>query len=92
MTGAIEHYRATLKLEPGYPGGINQLRIPSCYIKYHQSPPPGEQDCPRQQQGHEARCGASQQDRARGYSGAEEQMRKQQQNTITNIQVRIENI
>ena len=35
MTGGIEHYRATLRLEPDYQGGVDQLRIPSCYVKYH---------------------------------------------------------
>ena len=35
MTGSIEHYRATLRLEPDYQGGVDQLRIPSCYVKYH---------------------------------------------------------
>ena len=35
MSGSIEHYRAALRLEPDYPGGVAQLRIPSCYVKYH---------------------------------------------------------
>ena len=34
MTGSIEHYRAALRLEPDYPGGVDQLRVPSCYVKY----------------------------------------------------------
>ena len=37
MTGAIHHYRAALRLEPDYPGGVDLLRIPSCYLKYHLS-------------------------------------------------------
>ena len=35
MTGSIHHYRTTLRLDPDYPGGVDQLRIPSCYVKYH---------------------------------------------------------
>jgi len=35
MSGSIKHYRETLRLEPDYPGGVAQLRIPSCYVKYH---------------------------------------------------------
>jgi hypothetical protein len=35
MTGAIGHYRAALDLEPGYPAGLDQLRIPACYVKFH---------------------------------------------------------
>ena len=47
MTGAIHHYRAALRLEPDYPGGVDLLRIPSCYLKYHLSggevsQPPGK--------------------------------------------------
>ena len=41
MTGSIEHYRAALRLEPDFPGGVAQLRVPSCYVKYHLSPGPG---------------------------------------------------
>ena len=41
MTGSIEHYRAALRLEPDFPGGVAQLRIPSCYVKYHLGPGPG---------------------------------------------------
>lgn len=35
MSGSISHYRLALQLEPGYPGGLAQLRIPSCYVKFH---------------------------------------------------------
>jgi len=35
MTGAIAHYRSALHLEPAYPDGLAQLRIPSCYQKFH---------------------------------------------------------
>ena len=38
MTGSIEHYRAALRLEPDFPGGVAQLRVPSCYVKYHLGP------------------------------------------------------
>ena len=34
MTVSIEHYRAALRLEPDYTGGVDQLQIPSCYVKY----------------------------------------------------------
>jgi len=42
MSGSIKHYRETLRLEPDYPGGVNQLRIPSCYVKYHLHDGPDE--------------------------------------------------
>ena len=35
MSGSIAHYRLALQLEPGYPGGLAQLRIPECYVKFH---------------------------------------------------------
>jgi len=35
MTGAVAHYRSALDLEPAYPDGLAQLRIPSCYLKFH---------------------------------------------------------
>ena len=52
MTGAIHHYRAALRLEPDYPGGVDLLRIPSCYLKYHlshtdPSQSPGPSHCTR---------------------------------------------
>ena len=52
MTGAIHHYRAALRLEPDYPGGVDLLRIPSCYLKYHLSggeisQPPKPSHCSR---------------------------------------------
>ena len=34
MTVSIEHYRAAVRLEPDYPKGVDQLRIPSCFVKY----------------------------------------------------------
>ena len=98
MTGAIDHYRATLRLEPEYPGGLDQLRIPSCYIKYHQSPPmaskadPGDMSCVRNDQGTEMKCGVihrqERQQQSCGYPGAEDQQRRYEQNTLTSIQVR----
>ena len=42
MTGSIHHYRTTLRLDPDYPGGVDQLRIPSCYVKYHLNDGPGD--------------------------------------------------
>jgi len=96
MTGAIDHYRATLRLEPEYPGGLDQLRIPSCYIKYHQSPPmaskadPGDMSCVRNDQGTEMKCGVihrqERQQQSCGYPGAEDQQRRYEQNTLTSIQ------
>jgi len=35
MSGAVAHYRSALQLEPTYPHGLAQLRIPSCYLKFH---------------------------------------------------------
>ena len=46
MSGSIEHYRAALRLEPDYPGGVAQLRIPSCYVKYHLGQGAGQQPDP----------------------------------------------
>jgi len=94
MTGAIEHYRATLRLEPEYPGGIDQLRIPSCYIKYHQSAPastePGELNCAKNEQGTEMKCGfihrVEREERSCGNTGPEDQQRRHEQNTLTSIQ------
>ena len=96
MTGAIDHYRAALRLEPEYPGGIEQLRIPSCYIKYHQSPPPkqdsGDMSCVRNEEGSERKCGnlhrMEQEERFCGSSGVEDKQQRFEQNTLTSIQVR----
>ena len=96
MTGAIDHYRAALRLEPEYPGGIEQLRIPSCYIKYHQSPPPkqdsGDISCFRNEEQSERKCGdlhqMEQEERSCGSSGSEDQQQSYEQNTLTSIQVR----
>ena len=96
MTGAIDHYRATLRLEPEYPGGIGQLRIPSCYIKYHQSPPPkqdsGDTSCVKNEERSEIKCGdlhqIEREERTCGSSGSEDQQQRYGQNTLTSIQVR----
>ena len=94
MTGAIHHYRAALKLEPEYPGGLDQLRIPSCYIKFHQTFPPnqdpGDLSCVRKDQ--EVKCGHPHQqerdERSCAFSNAADMHRKHEQNTLTSIQVR----
>ena len=96
MTGAIDHYRATLRLEPEYPGGIEQLRIPSCYIKYHQSPPPkqdsGDMSYVRNEERSEVKCGdlrrMEQEERSCGSLGSEDQLQRFKHNTLTSIQVR----
>ena len=93
MTVAINHYRATLRLEPEYPGGIEQLRIPSCYIKYHQSPPPkqdvGDISCVSNEERSEMKCGdfdrVEREERSCGSSGAENQQQRYEQNTLTSI-------
>ena len=41
MSGAVLHYRAALRLEPDYPGGLQQLRVPACYLRHHAGPEPG---------------------------------------------------
>merc|ERR1719474_439791 len=92
MTGAIHHYRAALKLEPEYPGGLDQLRIPSCYIKFHQTFPPsqdpGDLSCLRKDQG--VKCGHPHQqerdERSCAFSNAADMHRKHEQNTLTSIQ------
>jgi len=89
MTGAIDHYRATLRLEPEYPGGIEQLRIPSCYMKYHQSSPTAPTDsdnmnCELNDQG--MTCGQERQLPSCGAPGAEGQQRGDEQRTLTSIQ------
>jgi hypothetical protein len=96
MTGAIDHYRATLRLEPEYLGAIEQLRIPSCYIKYHQSPSPkqnsGDTSCVRNDERSEMKCGdlhrMEREERSCGSLGAEDQQQRYEQNTLTSIQVR----
>ena len=96
MTGAIDHYRATLRLEPEYPGGIEQLRIPSCYIKYHQSPPQKQESddmsCVKNEEGSEMKCGnlhrMEQEERSCGSSGAEDLQWRNGEKTLTSIQVR----
>ena len=93
MTGAIEHYRATLRLEPEYPGGIEQLRIPSCYIKYHHSAPKQSLDsqelnCLLNQQGSDMKCGQERQQVSCGAPGVEDQHRRCEHSTLTSIQVR----
>ena len=95
MTGAIDHYRATLRLEPEYPGGIEQLRIPSCYIKYHQSPPQKQESddmsCVKNEEGSEMKCGnlhrMEREERSCGSSGAED-LQRRIGDTLTSIQVR----
>jgi len=91
MTGAIEHYRATLRLEPEYPGGIEQLRIPSCYIKYHHSAPKQSLDsqelnCLLNQQGSDMKCGQERQQVSCGAPGVEDQHRRCEHSTLTSIQ------
>ena len=86
MTGAIEHYRATLRLEPEYPGGIDQLRIPSCYIKYHQSPLRDHSDSSCVRNEPETKCPTPQQ--RQEIEEASCVQRKYEENTLTSIQVK----
>lgn len=58
MSGAINHHRAALKLEPQFPGGLYQLRIPSCYIKFHSSSASSKSEC-RTYSKEEESCGGS---------------------------------